>query len=306
MDRRNLLQAAAATAATAAAALGAEPANAASPTKAGPRRANVIVTRDGTELFYRSWGQGRPVLFDAAWSFSSQAWQYQMLHASQNGLRAIAFDRRGHGRSSDPGGGYDIDTLADDLAQVIEQLDLKDAVLIGHSLGAAEAVRYVTRHGTGRVSRLALIAPTTPYLLKGPDNPEGLDAQVGVATRTAFAQDFPGIVAANIAPFVTPATSPAMVAWIERMMSSASLQALVECNRALNAEDFRQELPRLKLPVLVLQGDADVSAPLELTGRRTAALIPGARLEVYAGAPHGLIFTHQARVNADLVAFARA
>ena len=308
MDRRNLLQVAA-SAAAGAAMIGeraqAAPAVRPKPARAPARGPNLIETRDGAQLFYRDWGRGRPVLFAAAWCLDSQAWQYQMTRLCDEGFRCIAFDRRGHGRSGDPGGGYDVDTLADDLAGVADQLDLEDAILVGHSLGAAEAVRYLTRHGSARIARLVLVAPTTPFLIKTGDNPGGMDPKASEAARAAFRNDFPGVLAANIKPFVLPTTSQAMIDWIMRMMNQTTLQALVDCNAAFNAADFRAELPRLKLPVLILQGDADASAPLDLTGRKTAALIPGAELKVYAGAPHGLIFTHHDRVSEDLLAFAR-
>lgn len=268
--------------------------------------ANSIETADGARLFYRSWGQGRPIVFVAAWALSSQAWQYQMVSLASQGFRCIAFDRRGHGRSSDPGVGYDLDTLADDVASVITQLDLTDVTLVGHSLGAAESVRYLTRHGTGRVARLLLIAPTTPCLARSQDNPDGIEPRVFAGMREAFAEDFPGIVANNIQPFVNPATSAALTQWVMRMMGECSLQALIDCNRHFVAADFRGELPELHLKTLIVQGDADASAPLDLTGRKTAALLPNATLRIYEGAPHGLIFTHMKRLNEDLADFARS
>jgi non-heme chloroperoxidase len=301
MHRRDLLHAGAAVGAGLAA-------QAAPRAEAAPaaRRVSRIETADGVELFYRVWGEGpRTLVFVAAWGFSSESWQYQMQALAGQGFRCVAFDRRSHGRSSDPGRGYEMDTLADDLAAVMDALDLKADALIGHSLGAAEAVRYLTRHGSSRVGRLVLVAPTTPCMLKRPDNPDGLDPQASEAARAAFAADFPGILAANMRPFVIPSTSQAMIDWIVSIMTHASLHALIECNRVLNEADFRPELPRITTPTLVLQGDADVSAPLALTGRRTAALIPGARLEVIEGAPHGLIYTHMQRVNAAIADFAR-
>lgn len=267
---------------------------------------NVVEARDGTQLFYRSWGTGKPILFVAAWALHSEAWQYQMVRLSDEGFRCIAYDRRSHGRSSDPGTGYDLDTLADDLASVLTQLALKNVILVGHSLGAAESVRYLTRHGTSRIARLVLIAPTTPSLTKTADNPDGVDPHIFEATRAAFRDDFPGIVAANIKPFVIATTSPALTDWIMQMMAQCSLKALIDCNRSFTTADFRQELPNLRLPTLILQGDADASAPLELTGRKTAALLPNAQLKVYTGAPHGLIYTHKDQVNEDLLNFARS
>jgi non-heme chloroperoxidase len=265
-----------------------------------------VEAHDGTRLFWRSWGEGTPtILFDAAWALPSQAWQYQMARLSEAGCRCVAFDRRGHGRSDDPGAGFDMDTLASDLAAVIEQLGLRDIVLVGHSLGAAECVRYLTNHGAPRVRRLALIAPTTPCLGRSADNPDGLDPQLFQRMRAAFVNDFPGIVGANIRPFVDATTSDRMIDWIMEMMSSTSLKAVLECNRAFTTADFRAELPRIATKTLIIQGDADMSAPLELTGRKTAALLPNCRFEIYPDAPHGLIFTHMDRVSADLLAFAR-
>jgi pimeloyl-ACP methyl ester carboxylesterase len=266
---------------------------------------NFAEAKDGTQLFYRSWGTGRPIVFVSAWALHSAAWQYQMVPVCDRGFRCVAFDRRSHGRSSDPGTGYDLDTLADDLDTVLTHLNLTDAILVGHSLGAAESVRYLMRHGTARIARLVLIAPTTPYLTKSADNPNGIDARVFEGMRAAFREDFPGIIAANIKPFVIATTSQAMTDWILQMMTQCSLKALIDCNRSFSTADFRQELPKLRLPVLILQGTADASAPLELTGRETAALLPNATLKIYDGAPHGLIFTHTSQVNEDLLKFAR-
>jgi len=228
-----------------------------------------------------------------------------MERMSRDGFRCIAFDRRSHGRSSDPGTGYDLDTLAGDVHSVMEQMSLSDVLLVGHSLGAAESVRYLSRYGLTQVRRLVLVAPTTPFLLKSADNRDGLDPGIFEAMRARFREDFPGVLVANIRPFVLPTTSQAMIDWIVGMMSRTALKALVDCNAEFSAADFRAELPSITLRTLIIQGDADVSAPLGLTGRKTAALLPNATLKVYEGAPHGLIFTHADRVASDLVAFAR-
>jgi pimeloyl-ACP methyl ester carboxylesterase len=270
------------------------------------RSAQTVEARDGTELFVRDWGSGPAIVFVSAWALNSQGWQYQMIRLADAGYRCIAFDRRGHGRSGDSGGGYDMETLADDLARVIDDRGLSNVTLVGHSLGAAECVRYLTRHGQSRVRKLVLIAPVTPYVRKAADNPDGIDEKVAEATRALFRADFPGIVAANIKPFVVPQTSQAMIDWVQTMMWQTSLQALVECNRAFGETDFRAELPKIALPTLIVQGDADASAPLPLTGKKTAALIPGSRLVVYEGAPHGLIYTHMDRLNGDLLEFLKA
>jgi non-heme chloroperoxidase len=272
----------------------------------GSNPVSFIEARDGTKLFYRSWGAGKPVVFASAWMLNSQAWQYQMLPLSEAGYRCIAFDRRGHGRSEDPGQGFDMDTLAGDVASVMDGLDLSDATLVGHSLGCAEHVRYLTNHGQSRVRRLVLIAPTTPCILKSADNPDGLDPAFFVGMRAAIAKDFPGVIAANMKPFVGPETSQALLDWVTAMTQQNSLKAIIECNRTFTTADFRAELPRLSLPTLILHGDADVSAPLALTGKKTAALIPKAQLRVYEGAPHGLIYTHMERANADMLEFLKS
>jgi len=253
-------------------------------------------TRDGTRLFYIDWGDGPPVLFVASWALNADMWAYQMPFLVDRGLRCIAYDPRGHGRSDRPGHGYDYNTFADDLAALIERLDLRGVTLVGHSIGGGVIVRYLTRHSAGRVARVVLLAPSTPFLLKTEDNPDGVDT-------AAFARDFPKWLADNARPFVVAETSPEMVQWVQGLMLQCSLNAAIDLNRAQVATDFRPELPGVTVPTLVIHGDVDVSAPLELTGRRTAALIPGARLTVYEGAPHGLMFTHTDRLNADLLAF---
>ena len=278
-----------------------------------PRRApsiasaGQVVTRDGVALFHRDWGGGAPVVFLASWSLASDSWAYQMMAMRAAGLRAVAYDRRGHGRSADPGRGYDFDTLADDLADVLEALDLRGATLVTFSAGAGEAVGYLTRHGAGRVSRLALVAPTTPLMARTEDNLDGIDPAVFDAfVRDEVLRDWPRWVEDNARAFAGPEVSEPMLAWVKGMALRPSLLALAEFHRALSRTDFRAELPRLDLPVLVIQGDRDATCPLDLTGRRTAALVPGARLLVYNGAPHGLFVSHAERLNADRLAFAQA
>jgi non-heme chloroperoxidase len=267
------------------------------------RTALFIERTDGTALFYRDWGAGQPIVFVASAGLPSGMWSYQMLPLVQAGYRCIAFDRRGHGRSSDPGRGYDFDTLADDLAAVLQTLDLRDVVLVGHSMGCAEITRYLTRHGTGRVARVALIAPTTPFLLKTPDNPQGVDEAVFEQLRAGWLLDYPQWLAANARPFVVPETSDALIQWVIGMMLQTSLQAVLECNVAVTGTDFRDELKRIDLPVLIVHGTADQSAPIDLTGRPTAKLLPYGELQVYPGAPHGVFLTHIERLNADLLRF---
>jgi pimeloyl-ACP methyl ester carboxylesterase len=275
--------------------------------KTAPSR-DTVRTRDGVNLFCRTWGDpaGQPVLFAHSWAAHSDMWRYQMADLADRGYRCIAYDRRGHGRSSDPGHGYDTDSLADDMAQVIEAFDLTGAVLVGHSMAGGEIVRYLTRHGSGRVAKIVLIAPTTPCVAKRADNPHGIDPAMFEAVRATWRKDFHKWIGDNAAPFFTPETSPEAVRWMVDLTDSVSLDAAIACNREMTAADFRAEMRRIDVPTLVIHGDVDASAPLELTGRPTAALIPGARLEVYEGAPHGLFVTHMDRLNGDVAALIAA
>lgn len=185
-------------------------------------------------------------------------------------------------------------------------MDLRRAVLVGFSMGAGEVVRYVTRHGADRVAGIVLIGGATPMLQGAPGNPDGIDPAVFEAVRRdCLMADFPGWIDANMIPFVTPETSAGLQNWVRDMALRTSLQALVECNRALTAADFRAELRGITVPTLVIQGDADQTCPLSMTGQRTAALVPSAELRVYGGAPHGLFLTHRERLNADLTDFVR-
>jgi pimeloyl-ACP methyl ester carboxylesterase len=280
--------------------LAAAPARAATPGHA------AIRTRDGVALFHRDWGSGPPVVFVASWSLPSDSWAYQMLPLSEAGLRCVAHDRRGHGQSGDPGRGYDYDTLADDLAAVMETLDLREATLVGFSMGCGEVIRYLTRHGAGRVARIALIGTTTPALTRAPDNPEGVPPEVFEAFRRDWlTRDFPGWVDANMEPFVTPETPPGLRGWVRDMALRSSLQALLHCHRSLAAADMRAELRRVTVPALLIHGTRDATSPPALTAAPTLALLPRARLSLYEDAPHGLFLTHRDRLNAELLAFAR-
>jgi pimeloyl-ACP methyl ester carboxylesterase len=263
-----------------------------------------IRTLDGVDLFYRDWGAGHPVVFVASWSLPSESWSYQMLALLDAGYRVIAFDRRGHGRSTDPGRGYDFDTLAADLAAVLDALDLHDVTLVGHSMGCNEIVRYLHRYGSARVAGAALLGTMTPFVLQAPDNPDGIPAAWFEAMRREqLMVDFPQWIDENMAPFVMPETPSGMRDWVRGMALGASLQALVECNRALASTDFRPELPAITVPVLLIAGTNDISAPLALTAEPTARLLPDVRLRRYEGAPHGMFITHRAQVNADLLEF---
>lgn len=268
------------------------------------RHSAFIETSDGTRLHWRAWGRGAPVLFVHSWAMRTEMWDYQFAALAERGCRCIGYDRRGHGRSDIPAEGYDYDTLADDLAAVIAALDLRGVTLVGHSMGACEIVRYLTRHGSARVKRIALLAPTAPLLLQTKDNPAGFPAAALEAMRAEWRRDFPKWVADNTAPFFVPETSPEIIKWGIDMLLEIPLPVAIACNRTVAGSDLREDLRRIAVPTLLLHGDKDVSAPLELTGRPTAALIANCTFKLYEGAPHGLMYTHMERVNADLAAFA--
>lgn len=270
-----------------------------------------VHTEPDVSLFYRDWGAGAPVLFCAAWALSSVAWQYQMMRVVDAGRRAVAYDRRGHGRSDDPGRGYDYDTLSEDLATVIESLDLQDLTLVAHSMASGEVVRYLSRHTDDRVARVVLLAPTTPFLLKTDDNPIGVDGEFFAARREEWRQDFARWIMDNEGPYFGDglpgcSVSPLLRDWTKADMLTASLQAVIEFQLSASQTDFRAELPRLGVPTLVVQGDGDASAPLAMTGARTAELVPDCQLIVYEHAPHGLYLTHRERLARDLLAFIEA
>lgn len=274
---------------------------------AAPPRGPYIDTPDGQSLFYKDWGTGRPVVFLGAWALPSDMWQYQMTSLSEQGLRCVAYDRRGHGRSSQAGTGYDYDTLADDLAAVLDALDLRDVVLVGMSMATGEMVRYLTRHGARRIARLVFVGTAaTPFPMQTADNPEGTPAErFEYFRRNIILRDFPRWLEENRPPFFVPDTPPQIQEWVRSMMLSTSMKAVVECNRSSTETDFRPELPRITVPTLVIHGDKDVSAPLDRMGRPTAKLIPGAELRIYEGGPHGLFVTHMAQLTKDLLAFAK-
>jgi pimeloyl-ACP methyl ester carboxylesterase len=203
-----------------------------------------ISAADGTPLFYKDWGAGKPVLFISSWALNSDMWQYQMTPMASRGFRWVAYDRRGHGRSAQPSTGYDYETLADDLAAVIEKLDLRHLTLIGHSMAGGEIVRYLTRYGARRVSRIVLLAPTTPFMLRTPDNPDGVPREAFDQVRAEWAKDYPKWPADNARPFVMSDTSQALLDWILRLMTQTSLKAIFDCNQAIIETDFRPSCRR--------------------------------------------------------------
>ena len=265
-----------------------------------------LETRDGQQLFYKDWGTGTPIVFLAAWALPSDMWDYQMVPLSEQGFRCIAYDRRGHGRSSHAGSGYDYDSLANDLATVLDTLDLRGVTLVGMSMAAGEMVRYMTRHAARRIARLMFVAADAiPIRMQTADNPGGIPPERSEGFRRQFLlRDYPNWMEENRQPFFVPETSRQMQEWVRSMMLRTSMKALVECSRSVMTTDFRAELPRITVPALFVHGDKDVSAPVDVTARPAAKLIPGARFELYPGAPHGLFLTHMERLTNDLRVFA--
>jgi non-heme chloroperoxidase len=263
-----------------------------------------ISAADGTQLYWQEWGQGSPLLFLNGLGCACGMWDYQVAALAEYGYRCITFDRRGHGRSDRPGHGYHFDSFADDVAALIEALDLSELTLVTHSMGGGEAIRYVSRHGSARIARMVLLATTTPKLLQTEDNPGGAPQEAFEALWAQWKRDYPQWVAEATPPFFVPETSRAMMGWIGTLLQ-APVPIALACSRALVAEDFRAEMRRLEVPTLIVHGDRDRSALLELTAEPSARLMPNCRLLVYPGAPHGLMYTHMDRLHGDLLEFMR-
>ncbi len=252
-----------------------------------------IETNDHTRLFYQDWGTGQPVVFIHGWTLHAGMWEYQLSYLTGQGLRCVAYDRRGHGRSDQPGRGYDYDTLADDLAALLERLDLRAVTLVAHSMGGGEIARYLTRHGAGRIARAVFLAAVAPFPLKTVDNSEGLDKSYFDATVAALCTDRPGWFAAGAPAYFgaeqpTAQVSDALMQDAVRMCRATPLPVAIACLRTLTETDLRPDLRTLTVPTVVIHGDADRSAPIDMCGRRIAQLVPGCALTVYKGAPHGL------------------
>lgn len=263
-----------------------------------------VTTRDGTQLFVRRWGEGPPIVFTHAWALNSDVWHSAMTLAAQAGFTAIAYDRRSHGRSDDPGRGYDYDTLADDLADVMESLDVQDATMVGHSMGNGEIVRYIGRQGSPRVRRIVMCAPSLPFGLKTPDNPDGpADPEVVAEWHSAWASGWVEWLGAAVPAAFGPDASPDRVQATLRAMLQCPPWAAIHVNAAVVHTDFRDELRRLATPTLVLHGDADQSCPLAATGAKLPALMPNCRLQVYPGRDHTFIAGAAREIMGDVLAF---
>ena len=269
-----------------------------------------IETADKTTLFYNDWGSGPPVVLIHGWPLDSDMWEYQSTFLASQGLRVVAYDRRGFGRSGQPWTGYDYDTLADDLKAVMDGLGLDGATLVGFSMGGGEVARYMSRHGGARVAKAVLLAAVTPYLLQAPDNPDGVPRSVFDGIVEGLQKDRPHFLAtfgkqffgAGLLNFNVTAE---ILQWSLMMAMLGSPKATQDCVRAFSETDFRGDMAAFRVPTLVIHGDGDATVPVDKSGRVAARMIPGAELLEYPSAPHGLFFTEKDRLNQDLLAFIR-
>ncbi|MBX6364856.1 MAG: alpha/beta hydrolase [Gemmatimonadetes bacterium] len=267
-----------------------------------------ITTRDGTELYYKDWGAGRPVVFSHGWPLNADAWDDQLVFLASRGFRTIAHDRRGHGRSSQPWRGNDMDTYADDLGELLEALDVRDAVLVGHSTGGGEVARYIGRHGTGRVAGVVLVSAVPPLMRKTAANPGGLPIETFdeiraslLRDRAQYYQDLSAAFYGANRPGATVSDGLRHAFW--RWSMQAGLAAAYECVKAFSETDFTEDLRKIGVPTLIVHGDDDQIVPIAAAATRSVEIVPNAALKVYPGAPHGLTATHKDQLDADLLAF---
>lgn len=281
------------------------------PSQVKRKRGNIMsifTTKDGTKIYYKDLSSGRPVVFCHGWPLNADAWESQMIFLAQNGYRCIAHDRRGHGRSSQPWNGNDMDTYADDLAELMNHLELNDAILVGHSTGGGEVARYIGRHGTSRVGKAVLMGSVTPLMLKTKSNPDGVpmemfdEIRAGVtADRSQFYKDLStSFYGTNRHDHqITQGTRDAF--WMQGM--EGGLWNQLECIKAFSETDFNEDLKKIDVPTLIIHGDDDQIVPIATTSMFAVKLIKNATLKVYPGGPHGLAVTHKDQLNDDLLAF---
>jgi non-heme chloroperoxidase len=267
-----------------------------------------IKTKDGTELYFKEWGTGRPVILMHGWPLSADSWDDQAIAIAEAGFRVIAYDRRGFGRSSQPWSGYEYDTLSDDLASVIEQTVARDATIIGFSMGGGEVARYMSRHFAKDVVQAVLVSSVVPFMLKTNDNPTGVDPSVFEGMTTAMKQDRAKFFTGFFKDFYSGDSSSSPVSqevleWSRSVAMQAGLKATLECANAFASTDFRPDLPAFSVPTLIIHGTGDKTVPIDASGRQAAKMIANSHLIEYDGAPHGLFATHGEELSKDLIAF---
>ncbi|MDD1678642.1 MAG: alpha/beta hydrolase [Methanomicrobiales archaeon] len=268
----------------------------------------ILTMKDNTQIYYKDWGSGKPVVFSHGWPLSADAWEDQMIFLADHGYRCIAHDRRGHGRSGQPWNGNDMDTYADDLATLIETLNLSDVILVGHSTGGGEVARYIGRHGTDRVARTVLISAVPPLMLKTAANPGGTPMEAFDGIRSGVLADRSQFFKDLSAPFYGSNRPDSKISqgirdtfWLQGVL--AGHKAVFDCIRAFSETDFTEDLRKFDVPTLIIHGDDDQIVPIGASAMRSSRMVKGAVLKVYPGAPHGLCSTHKNQVNADLLVF---
>jgi non-heme chloroperoxidase len=269
---------------------------------------STITTKDGTSIFYKDWGKGQPIVFSHGWPLSADAWDEQLFFFAAHGFRTIAHDRRGHGRSSQPWNGNDMDTYADDLSALIEKLELSDAIVVGHSTGGGEVTRYLGRHGTRRVAKAAIVGAVPPLMLKTETNPGGLPMSAFDEIRAGLDKDKSQFYKDLAFPFYGANRPDSKVSaglrdqfWLQSMQ--AGYKASYDCVKQFSEVDFTEDLKKIDVPVLVLHGEDDQIVPIKAAAPLSSKLLKKSTLTIYPGAPHGLTATHRDRFNADLLAF---
>lgn len=269
---------------------------------------STFTTKDGTEIYYKDWGAGQSVFFSHGWPLNADAWESQMVYLASHGYRCIAHDRRGHGRSSQPWNGNDMDTYADDLSELIERLGLNDITLIGHSTGGGEVARYIGRHGSKRVAKVVLMGSVSPQMLKTDDNPSGLPIEVfddirkSVATdRSQFFKDLTTPFYGINRPGAKASQGVRDAFWLQGMQGGLKNQ--LDCIKAFSETDFTEDLMKFDIPTLIIHGDDDQIVPIGASAHASLKLVQNATLKIYPGGPHGLADTHKDQLNTDLLAF---
>lgn len=260
------------------------------------------------KIFYEDLGTGKPVIFIHGWPLNHEMWEYQLAELPKNNLRCIAYDRRGFGKSDRPWDNYDYDTLADDLKSLIEELDLKDVTLIGFSMGGGEIARYIGKYGNDKIAKVILIASVTPFMLKTGNNPEGVDKQIFDEMVEKISKDRPAFLEEFAKKFygvnsINQSVSQPILDWNQMLCLMSSPKATIDCVRSFSETDFREDLKKINVPVLIIHGDADKTVPINVSGDKTSQLLPQARYIVYENAPHGLFITEKDKLNADLISF---